>query len=289
MGCIDLELLLLLRVHFCSPRRRTSDSARANFISGPTTNSPSQLLLAQPHKDAATLQLIGQNYFMLGEYKKATENLERAAALDSGNASTLHWLGRAYGRRAETAGPFTAPGYASKARQLFEKSVALDPANKDATGDLLDYYLDAPGFLGGGMQKAEDLAKLIGETDPAEGHYAQALIDDHRKQYDEAEQQFRRAAEPSPPARSDSGDGIGKISRQPRPDQGKRSDVSSRPPVCMAPNNPRLLFERADIYIKQKRNLGPAREMLEKYLRSPLTADDPPRQQAEALLRKIGS
>ena len=30
------------------------------------------VLLSGPHADAGTLQLIGQNYFMLGDYKKAT-------------------------------------------------------------------------------------------------------------------------------------------------------------------------------------------------------------------------
>src|SRR5260370_4755768 len=140
-------------------------------------------LSALPRKDSATLELIGQNYFMLVEYKKGTEVLEKAAAAEPENPAILYWLGRTYARRAETANPFSAPGWASKARQMLEKSVALDPTNKDATGDLLDYYLEAPGFLGGGMQKAEELAKLIGQTDPAEGHYANGLICDRKKHY----------------------------------------------------------------------------------------------------------
>ncbi len=81
------------------------------------------LLLSGPHQDAAALQLIGQAYFMLGEYKKSTDALEKAAALDPANASLFNWLGRAYGRRAETANPLTAPGYARKSRQMLEKSV----------------------------------------------------------------------------------------------------------------------------------------------------------------------
>ena len=44
---------------------------------------------------------------------------------------------------------------------MFEKAVELDPTDKDALGDLLDFYLDAPGFLGGGMHKAEMLAQMI--------------------------------------------------------------------------------------------------------------------------------
>ena len=85
-------------------------------------------LLTVEEKDAAVLRLIGQDYFGLAEYKKATEFLEKAAALDPNNAESSLWLGRAYGRRAETSNPFSAPGYASKARQMFERAVSLDPA-----------------------------------------------------------------------------------------------------------------------------------------------------------------
>src|SRR6185369_17011376 len=61
-------------------------------------------------KDPATLELIGQNYFMLGDYKKASEALEKAASLEPEDAHILYWLGRTYARRAETANPFSAPG-----------------------------------------------------------------------------------------------------------------------------------------------------------------------------------
>jgi tetratricopeptide (TPR) repeat protein len=244
-----------------------------------------ELLLAEPQKDAETLQLIGQNYFMLGEYRKSTEALEKAAAIAPQNPQILHWLGRAYGRRAETSSPFTAPGFAAKARQMFEKSVALDPANKEATGDLLDYYLEAPGFLGGGMQKAEALAKVIGQTDPAEGHYAQAQIEDRRKEYTAAEAQLRRAAELAPRQVGRLLDLAKYLAKR---GQIPESEAMFEQAAKIAPNNPRILYERATTYIKDGRNLDQARELLEQYIRSPLTPDDPPRHQAEALLKKIG-
>jgi len=243
------------------------------------------LLTPAANKDFATLQLIGQDYFMLADYKKAAEAFEKAAALDPQNPRVLHWLGRAYGRRAETASPFTAPGLASKARQNFEKSVALDPSNKEATGDLLDYYLDAPGFLGGGMQKAEALVKIIASTDPAEGHYAQALIDERRKQYDAAEQQFRRAAELAPKQVGRVIDLAKYLAKRGRIDE---SEALFDRAAKLAPNDPRIMFERASTYIEVQRNLDRARQLLERYLKSTLTPDDPPREQAEALLKKIG-
>ncbi len=249
-------------------------------------NRSLDLLLHSGAKDPESLQLIGQNYFMLGEYKKGTDVLEKAAALDPENPKILYWLGRTYARRAETANPFSAPGWAAKARTMLERSVALDPANKDATGDLLDYYLEAPGFLGGGTQKAEALAKAIGKTDPAEGQYAQALIEDRRKNFDKAEEHFRHAADLAPKQVGRFVDLAKYLAKRGRIQE---SEAAWEQAARLAPNNPKVMFERAHTYIQEKRNLGEAKELLEKYLRAPLTPDDPPRHEAETLLKKIGA
>lgn len=244
------------------------------------------ILQTVSHKDAATLQLIGQDWFMLGEYKKASEALEKAVAMDPDNARLVYWLGRAYGRRAETANPFAASGLASKTRQMFERSVQLDPSDKDALGDLLDFYLEAPGFLGGGIHKAEARAQMILKQDQAEGHYAEGIVADRKKEYDTAEQQFRRAAELAPRQ-------VGRILVLARylANHGRvrESDALFDQAARMAPNSPKVLFERAASYINEKRDLDVARELLQRYLQSPLTPDDPPRERAEALLKKIGA
>ncbi len=244
------------------------------------------LLLQQHQKNPAALQLIGQNYFMLGDYKKGAEVLEKALAAEPDNPAILYWLGRTYARRAETSSPFSAPGWAGKARQMFEKSVALDPTNKDATGDLLDFYLEAPGFLGGGIQKAEALAQTIAAHDPAEGQYAEALIEDRRKNYDSAEQHFRHAAELAPRQVGRFIDLAKFLAKRGRVQESEAMwDHAAR----LAPHNPKLMFERAHTYIKSQRNLPQARELLEKYIQSQLTPDDPPRTEAENLLKKLGA
>ncbi len=244
------------------------------------------ILLPLAEKDAATFELIGQSYFMLGEYKKATEIFEKAVALEPRNAEYVHWLGRTYGRRAETGSPFTAPGYASKARQMFEKAYTLDPTNQEAVNDLFDFYLQAPGFLGGGLNKAEALAKHIASLDAAEGLYAQAQLDDKRKEYDQAEQHLRRAADLAPRQVGRVLDVAKYLSKRGRI---KESEAMFEQAARMAPNNPKVMFERANTYIKDQRNLNEARQLLERYLQSPLTPDDPPREHAEALLKKLGA
>src|SRR5437870_3832716 len=61
------------------------------------------LLSALPEKDARVFDLIGKNQFMLGDFKKAAESYEKAVAAEPSNATYEHWLGKAYGKRAETS------------------------------------------------------------------------------------------------------------------------------------------------------------------------------------------
>src|SRR5579864_110548 len=244
------------------------------------------VLLPIAQKDADTFGLIGQNYFMIGEYKKATEALEKAIAMEPNNAGFFHWLGRTYGRRAEMASPFTAPGYALKAGQMFEKSVLLDPSNRGAAGDLLDFYLDAPVFLGGGVHKAEKLAARIARRDSAEGHYAEAQIDEKRKEYNSAEQHLRRALELAP---SQAGRAMDLAMFLAKRGRFNESEALFDQAAHMAPDNAKILFERANTYIHEQRNLEEAKELLQRYMRAQLTPDDPPRERAASLLKMIGA
>jgi tetratricopeptide (TPR) repeat protein len=240
-------------------------------------------LQAIPQKDASVYELMGRDYYMLADYKKATEALEKAVAADPVSSDCALWLGRAYGRRAETSNPFSAPMQASKARQFFERAVQLDPRNLDALNDLFDYYLEAPGFLGGGADKAAATASQISTISQAEGYAAQAKLAEHHKQFGSAEQQLNRAIEAAPQQ-------IGKIIELARllAKQGRyqESDQTVARADKIAPNSPRLLYAKADLYIQTGRHLDVARTLLERYLTCALTPDDPPRSDAEKLLRK---
>ena len=242
------------------------------------------VLLSLPQKDAADLQLIGQNYFGLADYKKATEAFEKALPLAPANSDLQLWLGRTYGRRAETASFLTATGSASRARQHLEKAVELNPGNQEAVNDLFDYYLQAPGFLGGGIQKAEALAKHIARLDEAEGHYAEAQLHDKRKHFSEAEQQLRRAAELAPRQVGrvlDVAKYLAKLGRW------MESEAMFEQAAKMEPDSPKVLFSRADTYIKHHRNPEAARMLLERYLQAQLTPEDPPRERVQEILSKL--
>ena len=198
-----------------------------------------KILQAIQPKDAPVHALIGRNYYMLGEYKKATEILEKAAAADPANSDYELWLGRAFGRRAETASPFTAPPNANKARQHFEKAVQLDPRSMDALSDLFEYYLEAPGFMGGGLDKAAGAADRMASIDPVEGHWARARLAEKKKEFGSAEEHLQRAAEMAPQQVSRLIDLARFLARQGR---YKDSDQSFSKAEKIAPNSPQLIL-----------------------------------------------
>jgi Flp pilus assembly protein TadD len=237
-----------------------------------------------PQKDGAVYDLIGRNYYMQGDFKKATESLERAVAAEPGNSEFNLWLGRAYGRRAETSSLLTAPGHASKARQYFEKAAQLNPRNLEAQSDLFEYYLEAPGFLGGGFEKAAATAEQIARINAAEGHWAQARLDEQRKQFSSAEEQLRRAIELTPHQVGRLIDLARLLAKQGRMEEAERSFARAE---AIAPDSPKVLFAKADVYIKAGKNLNVAKDLLNRYLSLALTPEDPPRSQAEKLLKQL--
>jgi tetratricopeptide (TPR) repeat protein len=243
-----------------------------------------KILQVIPQKDGAVYDLIGRNYYMQGDFKKATEALEKAVAADPDNSEFNLWLGRAYGRRAETSNLITAPGYASKARQYFEKAARLNPRNLEAQSDLFEYYLEAPGFLGGGFEKAAATAEQIAGINAAEGHWAQARLDEQRKEFSSAEEQLRRAIELTPHQVGRLVDLARLLARQGRMEE---SDQSFARAEAIAPGSPKVLFAKADVYIKTGRNLNIAKDLLKRYLSLTLTPEDPPRSQAEKLLKQL--
>jgi tetratricopeptide (TPR) repeat protein len=228
--------------------------------------------------------LTGKSWFMRAEYKKAIEAFDKAVAAEPRNSVYAHWLGRAWGRRAETSNPLLAAGYASKARTWFEHAVMLDARNKEALNDLFDYYMEAPGLLGGGFDKAERLIDRIAALDPAEGSYARAQLLDRRNRYDEAEQHLRRAVELAPRQAGRVIDLAMYLSKRGRVEE---SEAAFTKASQLEPDNPYVLFKRAETYVRDGRNLNQARDLLHRYLAANLTPDNPSREEAQALLKKI--
>jgi len=66
----------------------------------------------------------------------------------------------------------------------------------------------------------------------------------------------------------------------------KESDDTFLAAERLAPKAPKVMYARAAAYIESGRNIDTARKLLRKYVVSELTPDDPPRSEAEKLLRR---
>jgi tetratricopeptide (TPR) repeat protein len=117
-----------------------------------------ELRAAEP-RSAAVYALLGKAQFMKGQYKEAVSSLEKAVVEDGLSSDYYDWLGKAYGRVAEGSSFLSALGYAKKTVRAFERAVELAPTNLEALSDVFEYYLDAPGMVGGGVDKAENIAR----------------------------------------------------------------------------------------------------------------------------------
>lgn len=244
-----------------------------------------RILQASPKNDAARWELMGKCHLMLGDYKVATDYLQKAVDLEPRNPDYVLWLGRCWGRRAETSNPLVAPISATRARDYFSKALELDPGNRDALGDLFDYYLEAPAIMGGGIDKAEALARRILAIDPPEGHFDLSKVARKRQRLKDAEQELRTSVALGP-------DKIGHVLALARFLAGQSRFEECNAVLAdaesIAPASPRVLYAKASIYIETHRQMEEARALLRQYLQSQLTPDDPPRATVEKLLKRAG-
>jgi cytochrome c-type biogenesis protein CcmH/NrfG len=242
-----------------------------------------RLLLASPDLDAQGWALAGKSSLMLGDLKQAGDCFDKATALAPRNSEYALWFARTWGKKAEAANPFSAGMYAAHARDWFEKAVALDPRNVDAIGDLLEYYLEAPALLGGGLNKAESAAERLRDIDPAEYRFALARLAAKRQQASAAEENYRAAVNLAP-KNLDFRIALARFLAE----HGRFEEASGllAEAESVAPGNPRCLYGRAAVYIGCHRNLTEARSLLQRYLSARLSPDDPSREDAKKLLRQ---
>ncbi|WP_457325623.1 tetratricopeptide repeat protein [Roseateles sp. P5_E11] len=102
-------------------------------------------------------------------------------------------LGRVYGQQAMAASVFKMPGLASKTKEQFAKAVELDPALFEARSGLTQFYLMAPGFAGGSVPKAKELAAEAQPRQPEQAKVLRAMLAMNDKDWAGAERELASA------------------------------------------------------------------------------------------------
>ena len=154
--------------------------------------------LATNPRDAAALAWLARTQTLAGDLKGGAATAERAIAADPGYAGGHMALAEALGAEAVRANVLRRLPLARRIRKALETAVAVEPANVDALNGLVQYYLQAPGIVGGGDDKADATALRIAGIDAARGLITQGEIAAYRGQHDRVEALYRTAVEADP-------------------------------------------------------------------------------------------
>jgi tetratricopeptide (TPR) repeat protein len=133
-----------------------------------------------------------------GKAEAAIAAAEKATKLAPKDAQAFRWLGSAYGQRIGQVGMFSKLSMAPKLRAAFERAVQLDGDLMEARYALVEFYLQAPGAIGGGIDKARAQATEMGRRDPAQGQIANARIALHEERKADAFKHYAAALAAKP-------------------------------------------------------------------------------------------
>jgi len=153
-----------------------------------------RLVAANPNDGQAYL-LLCRGFYAEEHFDEAVAACEKSVRANARSSDAQDWLGRAYGTKADHAGPLEGFILARDVRAAFEAAVASDPGNGAAVGDLSEYYVAAPSVVGGGLEKADELADRSFDRLPQQAHRIRAMVAEKRKDYGTAEREFQAAVD----------------------------------------------------------------------------------------------
>jgi tetratricopeptide (TPR) repeat protein len=260
-----------------------ADSAPALLAAGRVDDairSLQQEINASPN-DAATYNLLCRAYFSLGQWDRGIAACEKAVELAPGNSTYHLWLGRIYGEKADSSSFFTAAGLAKKVRNQFEQAVQLSPSSVDARTDLAEFYLEAPGIVGGGQDKARAQAATLARLDPAQAHWVNARIAEKKKDFAVAEREYRSAIDVS---HGDASAWLNLALFNKHIGRLDQMEDAINHAASAQVNHPVVLVDAAETLIRTGRNFPVAIQLLRRYLSSSSTVEEAPAFKAHYLL-----
>jgi tetratricopeptide (TPR) repeat protein len=243
-----------------------------------------QTKLKQNPNDGPSNNLLCRAYLTLENWDRGIETCQKAVAADGGNSSYHLWLGRVYGGKADRVSWITAAGLAGKVRNEFETAVKLSPNDPIARVDLAEFYLEAPGIVGGGKDKAAEQATLLMKGDPARAYWVLGRLAEKKNDFAEAEKQYKAGIEAS------QGGALAWLNLALFYKKTNRLDEMEAAIAHAAAANTahtEVLVDAATTLFRTGRNFPQAIDMLQRYLASNTTVEDAPTFKAHYLLGSI--
>jgi tetratricopeptide (TPR) repeat protein len=244
---------------------QTQFETAVRLFDGGKYNESKQLFLEVLKGDvhnAEVLYYLG-TLTMNEDYDTAIEYLKTAVEVNSGIAKYHFKLGDAYGLKAQRGGLFGKLGAATNCKEQYLLATSLDTKLTEARLHLIEFYLQAPGIVGGSEQKALAQADTIKMYDPYEGYLAEARIRDYQKEKAQQEECFRKAIVVNP-NRIDAYRALWLIAMNEN-DATKADAIFKK--ALAAVDNKSDLFLQAGLYYVEKNDFTKARGMFDEAIK----------------------
>lgn len=148
------------------------------------------MVITSPNDDRIHYYL-GCAYLTLGDQDKAISHLKKAVTLKNDSAEYHFMLGQGYGIKAMRSNFVKQAGLAGKIRSEYEQAVLLNPTHLSARIQLTNFYLMAPGFMGGSTEKAYGQIQAILPMDRVRGKLLLAQYYQKEKKDSLAESEYK--------------------------------------------------------------------------------------------------
>jgi tetratricopeptide (TPR) repeat protein len=276
-------IILLLTALLTAALAQADESAPALLAAGRADDAILNLRskIDSSPNDAQAHNLLCRVYFSMGDWDRGISACEKAVALERNNSRYHLWLGRVYGEKADAANFLSAASLAGKVRNEFEAAVRLDPNNVEARSDLGEFYLEAPGIVGGGRDKAEAQARALAALDAAKADYLKGRIAEKKKDFAAAEKEYRAAIEASHGSAL-SWFNLALFFRH----QQRWNDMEDaiNHAVSAQADRPEIIMESGEVLLRSGRNFPAAVQYLRRYLALNSKVEEAPAFKAHYLL-----
>jgi len=233
--------------------------------------------------NAEAYNLLGRVEFTLQHWENAVNDCQKAVNLKPEDARYHLWLGRALGERAGHASFLNAFTLARRSRAEFATAARLAPKDAEALTDLAEFDREAPSVIGGGLGKAEEIARQLDQIDPPRAHDLRAQMAEKEHDPSRAEGDLKAAFHG---ARHPAFQWIALAKFYLHQQRWSDMEEALNHAASAAEHDPRAavtLYDGASILARTNRNLPMSIRWMEKYVASPDKTEEGPA--FEALVR----
>ena len=151
------------------------------------------LLIEKYPERSEGYRLICMYWISENDWNKAIKWGKKAVKKDENSGMAHHWLGRAFGLKAQNSSKFRAAFLVGDIRKHFKRAAELMPEYIKTHEDLFSFYAKTPMIAGGSVEKAKEELEHIENLDPHRGADMKANFFLSLGEYELAEREIEKA------------------------------------------------------------------------------------------------